>query len=113
MKALGFDPALVGLKEMSTQSHKKYFSLFKTLKEMRGFDSLGFGRDEQLFAFFLAVERGVSGELFDLFKKKYYKEAKKREESLRKEFFTVHEPTNIPPELWKKLKPIFEEELSR
>ncbi|MBI2668764.1 hypothetical protein HYX14_02895 [Candidatus Woesearchaeota archaeon] len=112
MKALGFDPASVGFtKDMFRKENKKHFPLFDVSKEMRGFDSCGLSRNEQMFAFFLVAERGVQGELVDLFKKKYYDEARKREAEFRAEFFSVHEPKNIPEHLWEKLKPILEKEL--
>ncbi|HIG93708.1 TPA: hypothetical protein HA242_04615 [Candidatus Woesearchaeota archaeon] len=113
MKALGFDPASVGLKDMFSLEFKKHFSLFSQTKDMRGFDGSGLGRDEQLFAFYLAAQRGATGDLIDLFKKDFYEEAAAREEELRTDFFKVHKPLNVPPVLWKKIKPIFEEELRK
>ena len=113
MKALGFDPEIVGLREMLSLTHQQHYSLFNQGKEMCGFDSVGLGRDEQLFAFHLAAKRGVQGELIDLFKKEFGEEAERREEEFRNEFFKVQRPANIPNNIWKKLKPIFEEELKK
>ena len=113
MMALGFDPTSVGLHNMFALEYKKHFSLFTQSKEMRGYDGSGLSRDEQLFAFLLATQRGATGDLIDLFKQENYEEALSREEELRGEFFKVHKPLNIPPAMWKKIKPIFEEELKK
>ncbi len=113
MKALGFDPATVGLREMLTLKDKNHYSIFNQGKEMCAYDSVGVGRDEQMFAFHLAAKLGVQGELIELFKKELGEEAEKREEELKSEFFKVQRPENIPSSLWKKLKPIYEEELKK
>jgi len=113
MKALGFDPALADLNEMLSLEHKHHYSIFNQSKDMCGFDSVGLGRDEQMFAFHLAAKRGVQGELIELFKKEFGEEAERREEELRNEFFKVQRPENIPSSLWRKLKPIYEEELKK
>ena len=113
MKGLGFDSALVGLSDMSGVENKEYFSLFSSSKEMCAYDLAGVGREEQLFAFFLAVERGAYGGLFDLFRWQFYEEGLRREKEFREKFFTVYQPVNIPDHLWIKLKPIFEEELRK
>lgn len=115
MKALGYNPELVGLKDMLSLQYKEYYSLFSQSKEicMSGYDSAGLGRDEQLFAFQQAAKRGVEGELIELFKKEFGEEAERREAELKNEFFKVQRPLNVPPNLWKKIKPIFEDELSK
>ncbi len=113
MKALGFDNNIVGLKDMLSSEYKNYFALFHQQKDVRGYYSSALARDEQLFAFHLAAKRGVTGELIELFKKEFGEEAANREEELRNEFFKVHRPENLPSSLWKKLKPIFEEELKK
>jgi hypothetical protein len=113
MKALGFDPATVGLREMLTLKDKNHYSIFNQGKEMCAYDSVGVGRDEQLLAFHLAAKRGVQGELMELFLKEFGEETEKREEELKNEFFKVQRPENIPLSLWRKLKPIYEEELKK
>ncbi|PIZ50672.1 hypothetical protein COY27_06175 [Candidatus Woesearchaeota archaeon CG_4_10_14_0_2_um_filter_33_13] len=113
MKALNFDPISVGMKDMLTIENKEHYALFSESKELRGYDLSGLGRDEQLFAFYLAAKNGAQGTLIDLFKENLYVEAESREEELRNEFLKVHLPENIPTELWKKIKPIFDEELKK
>lgn len=110
MKAFGFNPEIVGIKDMFSLSFKEYFCIFNPGKDL--YSSI-LGKDEQLFAFQLAVKRGAKGELIDLFNKQYGQEAAAREEELKNEFFKIHSPLNIPPNLWKKIKPIFEEELKK
>jgi hypothetical protein len=113
MKALNFDPANVGMKDMLSMKHKKFYALFNEEKDLsEGFYSSPLGRDAQLLAFQMALKLGVEGELMDLFKQKFGEEAEAKEEELRNELFKVHRPENIPNSLWKKLKPIFEQELS-
>ncbi len=113
MRALKFDPSSVGLSDMFKAECKDFFSLFHQDNEMCGYDSSGLGKDEQLFAFLLATKNGATGDLIDLFKKELYTEALSREEELRGEFFKVHKPLNIPAPLWRRIKPIFEEELKK
>ncbi|MBI4980046.1 hypothetical protein HZC30_00645 [Candidatus Woesearchaeota archaeon] len=111
MKALGFDPLLAELKEdMFTAKFKDLYCIFN---EGKGLYSNPLGKEEQLFAFHLAAKRGVKGELIDLFIEKYGIDTASREDEFRNEFFKVHRPLNIPNPLWKKLKPIFEEELKK
>lgn len=114
MKALGFDNNIVGLKDMFPLQYKDYYSIFVQSKDaLSGYYSMQASRDEQLFAFQLAVKRGVTGELIDLFKKEFGEEAAAREEELKNEFFKVHRQENIPLNLWRKIRPIFEEELRK
>ncbi|MBS3170130.1 hypothetical protein J4210_06630 [Candidatus Woesearchaeota archaeon] len=113
MKALGFDPAAVGLKELLSLKSKKLYPLFSNYVPQAERKADEPHEDEQLLAFFLATERGVKGELMELFKEKFYAEAKEREAELKETYFGVHEPKNIPASLWKKIKPIYEEELGK
>jgi hypothetical protein len=114
MKAFGFNPESVGLKEMFDLSYKPLFSLFNHHKDIaQGYYSLKMVRDEQLLAFYLAVKRGAEGELIELFKKEFMGEAVAREEELMEEIFKLHPPENIPAQLWDKVKPILEEELKK
>jgi len=114
MKAFGFDPASVGLKDMFEVSYKHLFSLFNSHKDVsQGYYTLKMARDEQLLAFYLAVKNGATGELIELFKKEFMEEASRREKELTEEIFKLHPPENIPSHLWDKVKPILEEELKK
>ncbi len=110
MSALGFDPASVGLREMLSLKQKKFYPLFTRYRPGQRNKNEP-QEDEMLLAFLLATDRGVKGELIDLFKEQFYAEAKAREEELRKTFFSVYEPKNIPTALWKKIKPVLDEEI--
>ncbi len=113
MKAHGYDPALAGLPDMLSNDYKELFPLFTEVKEGRTYYSSGLVRDELLFSFLLATKKGATGDLIDNFKENYMEEAIQREKELRNYFFNISPQFNIPPHLWKKLKPIFEEELAK
>ncbi len=113
MKALGFDNESVNLQNMLTLEHRDLFTLFSDTKDGKGYYSMGLARDEQLFAFHLAAKRGAIGDLIDIFKEQFAEEAATRETELQNDFFKVSRPSNIPTNLWRKLKPIFEEELAK
>ena len=71
------------------------------------------GRDEQLFAFYLAAKRGSKGGLIEDFKKSpLFQEAKEREEELQKTFCTLHTSISVPKELRNIVNSIYKEELS-
>lgn len=114
MKALGFDPESVGLRDMFGSDYRDYYYLFTQGKtHIDGYSSIQLARDEELLAFYLAAKKGAAGELIGLFKKDFWEEAVSREEELKNEFFKIHRPENIPSNLWRKIKPIFEEELKK
>ncbi|PIR02590.1 MAG: hypothetical protein CO031_00600 [Candidatus Nealsonbacteria bacterium CG_4_9_14_0_2_um_filter_37_38] len=92
--------------------HKNKFALFEDGTEKScGYDKARLGRDEQLLAFYLAYKNSYEGELIDLFKKLYLKEAEKREKELKKKYFGIHSTTTVPNELREKTLRIFREEL--
>ena len=71
------------------------------------------GRDEQLFAFYLATKRGAKGELIEEFKASpLIQEAKDREEELWKTFCTLHTSISVPKELRASVNSIYKEELA-
>ncbi|MCM8808012.1 MAG: hypothetical protein NC926_08770 [Candidatus Omnitrophica bacterium] len=113
-KALGIDPKIVGFeKDLFRKEFLSNFSLFngKTDNSLV-YDYSGLGRDEQLFAFYLAYKNGYKGKAIDIFKKTYLKEAKEREDELFKEFFGVFKPVTIPKEIRQDVINIFKEELN-
>ncbi len=115
MKANGIDPNTVGLDtDMLRMESKDLFSLFSTeSKEGKsvGYDASGCGRDEQLLAFLMAYKEGAKGELIELFKEQLLEEAMRREESLKGNFFMVHDSKTIPPSLLPQLRKIYSEAL--
>ena len=113
MKALGFNPQDAGLQDMLSNNYKELFSLFSDNKEGKTYYSSGLVRDELLFAFHLATKKGATGDLINTFKEQHLEEAIVREKELRNYFFNIGRQYNIPNHLWKKLKPIFEEELAK
>ncbi|MEM5792924.1 MAG: hypothetical protein QXY45_01005 [Candidatus Aenigmatarchaeota archaeon] len=111
-KALGIDTKKLGFEEdMLSKYHMKYYPIFNKSND-NAYDRSGVGKDEQMLAFLLASENGVKGYLIDYFKKKFFKDVKKREDELRRMFFGIHTFETIPKKYKKKLRSIFKEELS-
>lgn len=105
--ALGLDKKTVGIKEnMFTEKKKQLYTLFD------GTDRKDSWRDQQLLAFLLAYKNNSKGPLINQFKRKYLQEALKRQKSLRKRFFSVHEPLTLTYDLKKPLLKIYKEELA-
>jgi len=112
LKAFGFDPAEFGLeKNLLTKKFESCFPLFEG-GDISTYEKARNVRDENLLAFHLAHQRGVKGYCMDLFKKKFLKEAGKREAELRARFFTPHETVLVPPKYRKALYAIMNEELA-
>lgn len=111
MRALGFDPRVVGFGEMFSLKYKDLYAIFN--RKDNTYYSSPLAVEEQLLAFHLAIKRGATGELVDLYKEKFGIKIAAREKELRRKYLTVQQPQNIPNDLWKKLKPIFEEELQK
>jgi len=113
-KALGIDTKRLGFKEdMMRKEYMPYFSVFGVTKGGSPFDSSGAGRDEQLFAFYLANQNGVKGELIDEFKKRFLDETKEREDEFHKKFSKTYNPVNVPSEIKDQLLSIYNEEISK
>lgn len=117
MKANNLDPARVGFKtDMLRSEFRKIYSIFGVGKEKDyavGYDVSGCGRDEQLYAFYLAYKNGVKGDLIELFGKNHLEEAKQREDELHRKFFGIHNSRTIPHRFLKPLHSIYREELSK
>lgn len=108
------DSKKVGIKNNLLElKYKNKYSLFQTGGSRDyGYDASGLGRDEQLLAFYLAYKNGHKGQLINLFKKNYLKEAGAREKELRKKFFGIHTSGTIPAGLKDRVLEIFKNELS-
>lgn len=114
LMALGIDPKRVGFnQDMLIDEKRHLFALFpkKNGVMSSAYDQSGLGRDEQILAFTMAVERGVRGVLIEEFKKLYGRQARTRKNELKQEFFSLYPTRTITYELKKPLFAIFEEEL--
>ena len=113
MTALGVDPKIVGFsKNMLTEENRVFFSLFGG-KKASTYASTKLGRDEQLFAFYLAYKRGNDNDLVREFSKAFLEEAKSREDELYEAFFGLHESTTMPPKILNQVTSIYQEELKK
>ena len=111
LSANSFNQKIADFKEnLFEKKHLKLYPLFNSKPE-RIYEKPKAVRDEQLFAFYLAYKNGFKGDLMELFKKKYLKEAKEREEELRKRFLGIHESKTLKGRLKKDVVSIFKEEL--
>lgn len=109
MKSFGFDPKLVGLRNLFEREYKNYYTLFTG--EQDAYEKSKESRDQQLLAFYLAYKNNQKGYLVDHFKKNYLQEAKDREEELRKKFFKIYD-SHMPNKIKNKVNSIYKEELS-
>ncbi len=109
----GIDPKAIGFREnMFDRDKKRYFTVFDG-KSALPYANTVTARDEQIFAFYCAVKKGVKGKLVDDFKKSaLYSEACEREDELFKRFITLYDPITIPAELKDQVMSILREEIS-
>ncbi|MBN1682765.1 hypothetical protein JW865_04355 [Candidatus Bathyarchaeota archaeon] len=112
IRACGFDPASVGInRNMLTEDCRDYFSLFGG-SNINTYALTGRGRDEQLFAFYLAWKNGDRSSLVEEFAQRFLEEAKGREDELYKTFFNLHESITMPKEINNQVISIYKEVLS-
>ncbi len=99
MKANGLDPRRVGLNTDMFQSEcLDYFALLRGAKKgipTVGYDATPCGRDEQLFALYLAHERGATGPVMEVFEATFLPEARQRRDELHERFLTVQPARTI------------------
>jgi hypothetical protein len=109
----GIDPTKIGLRiNMLEREYKQFFTLFDGKSITMTYAHTKVGRDEQLFAFYLAAKRGVKAALVEEFKTSpLLQEAKDREEELHKTFCKLHTSISVPKELRNKINSIYKEEL--
>ena len=110
----GIDPKKIGLRvNMLEPEYKRFFTLFGGKSITMTYAHTQVGRDEQLFAFYLAAKKGAQGGLVEEFKSSpLLQEAKDREEELRKTFCTLHSSISVPKELRSTVNSIYKEELA-
>jgi hypothetical protein len=112
IKASGFDPKEVGLnRNMLTDEMRDYFSLFGG-SSVNTYALTGRGRDEQLFAFYLAWRNGDRSPLVEEFEKRFLDEARGREDELYKTFFGIHDAMTLPSHIKNRAESIYKEALS-
>ncbi|MFA5076313.1 MAG: hypothetical protein WC480_02755 [Patescibacteria group bacterium] len=110
--AVGGDPKKIGFnKNLFSKEYQKLYPLFAT-KVTRLYEKPAAVREEQLLSFLLAYQVGWRGDLINLFKDKYLDQAKKREQELRRKFFSIYPMKTIPNNLKSKLTNIFKQELT-
>lgn len=110
--ASGFDPGIAGIERNMLESDCiNYFSLFGGTS-VETYMLTDLGRDEQLFAFYLAWKNGNRSGLVREFEKRFLQEAKDREEELHKKFFGLHESITIPSSIRGDVMSIYKEVLA-
>jgi hypothetical protein len=109
----GIDPQKIGLTlNMLEPQYKRFFTLFGGKSITMTYAYTQVGRDEQLFAFYLAAKKGVKGGLVKEFKASpLYQEAKDREDELWKTFCSLYTSISVPKELKNSINSIYKEEL--
>ncbi|MBN3036833.1 MAG: hypothetical protein JW834_00125 [Candidatus Diapherotrites archaeon] len=111
LTAVGADVGALGFyRNMFDREFTPLFALFNGSRTA-GYDKVGTGRDEQMFAFYLAYLKGARGHLIERFKKEYLAECLEREDELYSKFFGIHESITLPHQIRKPLMSIYEEEL--
>ncbi|MFX1378246.1 MAG: hypothetical protein ACFFA4_04060 [Promethearchaeota archaeon] len=110
----GLDPKLIGLKnDMLKKEFKPFYTLFGSKSNLT-YANTEVARDEQLFAFYSAIKKGIKGDLIEEFiKRGLFEEAKSREDELFNKFCSIYEPMSLPKELKNDVLSIYKEELSK
>ena len=112
--ASGIEPAAIGLRNsMLTEDKRELYPLLGGNSAFP-YARTALARDEQLFAFFCAAQRGSREDLVLGFAASpLYKEAEHREPELRTRFCTLYPPTSTPLVLRAATSTIYREELDR
>jgi hypothetical protein len=90
---------------------RDYYSLFGG-SDVQTYALTGRGRDEQLFAFYLAWRNGDKSSLVNEFASRFLDEAQAREDELYKTFFGVHKSITLPKKINDRARSIYKEVLS-
>ena len=109
----GIDPQKIGLRvNMLEPQYRRFFTLFGGKSITMTYAHTQVGRDEQLFAFYLAAKKGVKGGLVEEFKASpLYQEAKDRKDELWETFCSSYTSISVPKELRNSINSIYKEEL--
>ncbi len=112
IKTVGGDVKQVGFKRDLLKKKYMYgYTLFGDNVDL--YERTQNAKEEQLLTFYLAYKNKVKGELIDLFKKTHLKEARSREDELRKKFFRIHPTKNMPNNISRHILSIYKEELGK
>lgn len=115
MRANGVDPKSAGHNvDMFGAGHEDHFALLRGARKglpTVGYDATPCGRDEQLYAFFLAHGRGARGPVMDLFAADFLDEARSRRDELHRRFFTVQPARTIPEPLLGRVRSLYQDAL--
>jgi hypothetical protein len=111
IKACGFDPKTVGLNRNMLESEMRYYYSLFGGSDVQTYALTGKGRDEQLFAFYLAWRNGDKSSLVEEFAIRFLDEAKAREDELYKTFFGIHKAITLPENIKNKVTNIYKEVL--
>ena len=111
-RGIGIDTARLGFStNMFRAECRKYYSIFES-EDGYNLDETGHGVDEQALAFFLAIERGDTGELLDEFKRMpLYEQIRTNAAKLLKRFFSLYETPVVPYELKERILDLYDETL--
>ena len=107
MRALGLDPASVGIRRaMLERSDARYYSLFNG-RDTDNYERSTEAKEEQELCFLLAIDRGLTGPLVDRFKKEFGR--RRRRKKLLAKFLKLYPAGTVPMELRGSLMAILED----
>jgi hypothetical protein len=112
MRAFGADPSVVGIRrDMLGASDARLYSLFDG-SETDQYERSESAKEEQMLAFLLASERGVTGELMSRFRRRFGRRAKGSRRRLVEKFMTLYPPGTVPVELRENLLDVLKDAVS-
>lgn len=115
MLAINADPKKIGFQSnmLDKKSEHLYplFGIKRDAGQAMGWELSGLGKEEQLYAFYLAYKNNYKGYLIEKFKKLFLFDAKKSISMFEKEYFGVHNSKTIQSSIKDKIYSIFNEEL--
>lgn len=114
LTAIGTDPATVGFtSDMFKKTKKDLYYIFPKRFTKKKITYVYKNYAERLLAFYIAYKKGAKGDLVDEFRKKLLPYVEKHKKNLFRAYFSLHSTDTIPPELKKRILPIYKKELQR
>jgi hypothetical protein len=112
LTAIGVDPTTVGFtSDMFKKTKKDLYYVFPEKLTRKKIRYVYKNYPERLLAFYIAYKKGVKGELIDEFRKKLLPYVVTHKKDLFRAYFSLRSTHTIPPQLKKKILPIYEKEL--